>query len=106
MSIPSDVAQYFHTGRKKIISVTANDDFTLSLLFDNHERRIYDMKENLNGDIFKTFRCLSDFKRVFIDEHGGIAWDIDPTIDSNEVWGNRVDLCPDSCYMHSVAKSE
>ena len=25
-----------------------------------------------------------------------------PNVDSNEVWENKVDLCPDSCYMDSV----
>lgn len=30
------------------------------------------------------------------------AWDIDPNIDSNKVWSNKVDLCPDGCYIDSV----
>ncbi|MCL1819774.1 MAG: DUF2442 domain-containing protein [Oscillospiraceae bacterium] len=101
MQIPNEVAEYFQNGRRKIMSVFANDNFTLSLIFDNNEMRIYDMKDNLNGDVFKPFRILSEFKRVFVDENGGVAWDINPTIDSNVVWNNRVDLCPDSCYLKS-----
>ena len=31
-----------------------------------------------------------------------IAWDIDPNIDSHQVWNNKVDLCPDTCYIDSV----
>ena len=100
--MPSEVADYFKHGRRKIISVTANDDFTLLITFDNKEERIYDMSENLKGDVFKPFRVLSEFKRVYIDENGCIAWDIDPRVDSNVVWNNKVDLCPDSCYIYSV----
>ena len=102
MKIPSNVADYFKNGRRKIVTVIANDDFTLTLIFDNNEKRLYDMKENLDGDVFKPFRTLSEFKRVFIDENGSVAWDINPNIDSNVVWRNRVDLCPDSCYLNSI----
>ena len=28
--------------------------------------------------------------------------DIDPNVDSDVVWNNKVDLCPDSCYVDSV----
>ena len=43
-----------------------------------------------------------NFKRVFLDEMHGAAWDIDPAVNSEEVWNNRVNLCPDACYMDSV----
>lgn len=34
------------------------------------------------------------------------AWDIDPDVDSDVVWSNKVDLCPDSCYVDSVPLDE
>lgn len=40
--------------------------------------------------------------RVYLDDTHSVCWDIDPTIDSKEIWENLVDLCPDSCYMESV----
>lgn len=41
------MANYFASGRKKITSVIANEDFTLLLVFDNTEKRIFDMKPYL-----------------------------------------------------------
>lgn len=95
-------AEYFVSGRKKIVGVVANDDFTLSIGFDNGEKRLFDMRPYLKkGTVFEHFLNIEDFRRVYVDEDHCIAWDIDPTIDSNEVWSNKVDLCPDSCYIDS-----
>ena len=38
-------AEYFASGRKRIIGVSANDDFTLTIRFDNGEQRLYDMSK-------------------------------------------------------------
>jgi len=98
------MAEYFASGRKKIISVSPNIDFTLSILFDNSETRIYDVKPLLvPGTVFEPFIDYENFKRVYVDDCNCIAWDIDPNIDSNVVWNNKVDLCPDSCYVDSKA---
>lgn len=37
-------AEYFASGRKTIVSVSPNDDFTLSIQFDNGEQRLYDVR--------------------------------------------------------------
>ena len=100
-------AEYFASGRKRITSVTANDDFSLRLCFDNGEVRLLDCKPLLEvGTVFAPFRELSNFKRVYLDEFNCVSWDIDPNVDSNEVWSNKVDLCPDSCYIQSVPAEE
>ena len=97
------MAEYFASGRKKIVGVVPNDDFTLTLEFDNGEKRLYNTKPFLKpGTVFEKFINIEDFKRVYIDEDNCVAWDIDPLIDSNVVWNNKVDLCPDSCYVDSV----
>ena len=96
-------AEYFASGRKQIVGVIANDDFTLTISFDNGEKRLYDMRTLLKkGTVFEPFSNIEDFRRVYIDDQHSIAWDIDPDIDSNEVWNNKVDLCPDGCYIDSV----
>ena len=95
-------AEYYAAGRKKIISVTANSDFTLLLGFEGGERRILDCKPFLDGEVFKPFKDFENFKRVYLDDTNCVAWDIDPDIDSNVVWNNKVDLCPDSCYIDSI----
>ena len=96
-------AEYFANGRKRIVGVIANNDFTLTLSFDNGEKRLYDVAPLLKkGTVFETFANIENFRRVYIDDQHCIAWDIDPNIDSNEVWSNKVDLCPDGCYIDSV----
>lgn len=96
-------AEYFAAGRKTITAVVPNDNFTLTLTFDNKEKRILDIAPLLKqGTVFETFADINNFRRVYIDDDHCIAWDINPNIDSNIVWNNKVDLCPDSCYMDSV----
>ena len=95
-------AQYFATGRKKVVSVSANSDFTLTLCFDNGERRLFDAKPFLKkGTVFEHFKKYANFCRVYVDSTSAVAWDIDPKIDSNLVWNNKVDISPDTCYLES-----
>ena len=96
-------AEYFARGRRKIIDVCPNNDFTLTLTFDNKEKRIYNVAPLLkSGTVFDTFSDLNNFKRVYVDDTNCIAWDINPEIDSREVWNNKVDISSDICYLDSV----
>lgn len=52
--------------------------FTLTITFDNGEVRLYDMHDELQGDVFRPLRQLDAFQRVYIDDCGSIAWDLDP----------------------------
>lgn len=96
-------AEYFASGRKTITHVLPNDDFTLTIRFDNGEKRLLDMKPVLKpGTVFAFLSDPDNFSRVYLDDCHSIAWDIDPSIDSKVVWNNKVDLSPDTCYMDSV----
>lgn len=97
------MAAYFANGRRKIVSVSPNLDFTLTLGFDNGESRLLDCKPFLlPGTVFAPFREFENFKRVYLDCDHCVCWDIDPNVDSDVVWSNKVDICPDSCYVDSV----
>ena len=73
------------------------------LTFDNGERRMLDCSTKLSkGSIFQKVAAPEDFNRVFVDENGNLAWDIDPTVDSTKVWNNRIDFCRDACYLEST----
>lgn len=101
------MAAYFASGRKQITGVVPNDNFTLTICFDNGERRIYDVAPLLKPKtVFEPFMDLANFRRVYVDDTHSIAWDIDPAVDSSVVWSNKVDLCPDSCYVDSVPITE
>ena len=98
-----DAARYFAGGVRKIASVAAGPDYTLVLVFDNGERRILDCKPEFGtGSLFNALRSPADFARVFLDENGNVAWDLDPSIDSSVHWENRIDICRDACYLRSV----
>lgn len=96
-------AEYFAAGRRKIVAVTPNPDFTLTLQIDNGEVRVYDAKPLFEpGTVFERFGVWENFSRVYLDDVGDVAWDIDPNVNSNEVWNNKVDLCRDQVYLESV----
>lgn len=64
---------------------------------------ILDVKPYLKPNtVFEPFTKLENFERAYLDDSHSVCWDIDPAVDSKEVWENLVDLCPDSCYMESV----
>lgn len=101
------MAEYFASGRKKLVAVSPQSDFSLLLTYENGEKRVLDMKSTLaQGGVFTPFREYENFKRVYIDDCNSVSWDIDPNVDSNVVWNNKVDICPDSCYVDSIPLSE
>lgn len=100
VKMPQNVKEYFESGSKKVKEVIANEDYTLTVYFNNDEVRIYDMSGMLYG-VFKVLQDKTKFKEVFIDEFGNIAWDVDKNIDSSINWNNRIDLCADSVYLES-----
>lgn len=96
-------AEYFAGGKKRVVGVIANNDFTLTISFDNGESRLYNMRPLLKkGTVFEPFANIENFRRVYVDDTHCIAWDIDPNVDSKKMWSNKVDLCPDGCYIDSV----
>ena len=107
MGLDRKMAEYYASGRKKVTAVSAQPNFTLLLTFNNGEQRILDMKPTLKkGGVFTIFRKYENFRRVYLDDCGDVSWDIDPNIDSNVVWNNKVDICPDGCYVDSVPLDE
>lgn len=98
-----ELSTYWKEGRKKITAVTAMADYTLVITFGENEKRLLDMKPVLkNGGVFSDIQPLERFQNVYIDDCNCIAWDRNPEIDSEVVWNNKLDLCPDACYLDSV----
>ena len=97
------MAEYFASGRRKILSVVPEDDNTLLLGFDNGELRRLDVKPLIcPGSVFAFLADPTAFRRVYLDEKAAVSWDIDPETDSLLVWSNKLDLDPDTCYVDSV----
>lgn len=99
-------ARYFASGRRRIVSARAIEGYSVSLVFDNGEKRVLDCKDCFfPGSVFNKIAATDDFARVFVDDSGNLAWDIDANVDSNKVWNNRIDCCRDACYLKSVPAS-
>lgn len=97
--VPRRVAEYYVAGRKRLVKVTPYPAYTLILEYEDGERRIYDCNQLLETIDF--LRDYSNFCRVYVDDAGAVCWDRDPAVDSETVWENKVDLCPDGCYVYS-----
>ena len=89
------MAEYFSKGRRTIVSVVANDDYTLTLEFDNGEKRLYNV-----APLIKHLAGLSNFSRVYVDDNHCVSWDINPNIHSNTVWNNKITIDSDVCYVY------
>ena len=97
------MAEYLSHGRKKITAVLAHDNFKLTLIFLDGEHRLLDCYPFLKpGTVFAPFLDIEKFKRVYLDEDHCVSWDIDPLVDSRDVWSNKVTLCSDMCYVDSI----
>lgn len=74
--------------RPKAIDVNVLDNYELELLFDNNEKRIFDVKPYFKFKIFNELRDISKFKTVKI---AGLSIE----------WENGADICPDELYNNS-----
>jgi hypothetical protein len=77
----------------RVKDVKPNPDYTLTLLFDNGEIRIFDVKPYLDKGIFKELRD----KRQF--------YSVRPFLGSVQ-WRNGQDFCPDTLYLESEKVEE
>ena len=69
--------------------VQPNKDFTLNLIFDNNERKMFDVKPYLEYGVFKELKDLSLF------------YSVKPFLGTVQ-WQNEQDFCPDTLYLESV----
>ena len=87
---PPEVAEYFALGSKKIIDVISNDDYTITITYNNGIKKLYDIKP-LMKDIkyFKRLENIEEFRKVKHSK-GRIFWD------------DMTDLCGDACYIYGL----
>ena len=72
----------------KVLSVTANDDYTLDLKFNDGSLRRFDVKPYLEYGIFNELKDQSYFKRVRV-AFGTVQWP------------NEQDISPETLYLES-----
>jgi hypothetical protein len=71
------------------VSVTPLDDYKVSIIFDNDEKRIFDVKPYLEDRYYAPLKNPMVFRSVKINPI---------TIE----WLNDIDICPDELYYNSV----
>ena len=74
--------------RPKPIEVTPLENYKLSLVFENGEHKIFDVKPLISGEWFGQLQDVSIFKTVKIAGN---------TVE----WINGQDVCPDDLYYLS-----
>ena len=74
----------------KITSVTANDDFSLDLQFNDGSVKRFDVKPYLDYEVFSELKDLNYFKQVDL-AFGTVQWP------------NEQDISPETLYLEGVA---
>ena len=74
----------------RVKDVKPNPDYTISLVFDNGERKVFDVKPYLDKGIFRELKDLKVFNAVCASL-GTIEWP------------HGQDFCPDTLYLDGKA---
>jgi len=77
----------------KITKVKVLEGYRLELTFDDGVCGIADLSELVGKGVFALWRDPLAFEQVRIGAFGEL------------VWGDQVDLCPDSLYLRATGKS-
>lgn len=75
--------------RPKAIDVKPLDDYKVLVIFDNGEKRLFDINPYMIHKIFAELKNKEIFKTVKI---GGLSIE----------WINGADICPDELYNNSI----
>ena len=70
----------------RVVSVKAEPEYTLSLVFDDGTKGTVSIAERLFGPMFEPLRDPEVFAQVRVDEFGAVCWP------------NEADLAPDALY--------
>jgi len=81
-----------------LIRVTAHDNHTLSLLFDNGESGMLDLKPFLDLGVFQKIKNLDEFRRVRI-VFDTVEWECGVDLDPEYIYKNCRNL-PISSQSH------
>lgn len=79
--------------RPKAVDVKPLENYMLELIFDNGEKKIFDVKPYLNYKPFEKLKDINKFKNVKI---AGLSIE----------WENGEDICPDELYNNSKIYKE
>jgi hypothetical protein len=76
----------------RVKSVTANNDYSLTLSFTNGEIGIFDCRSLLGFGVFCELKDISYFKQAHV-------------INGTVSWPHEQDICPDTLYLDSIKQA-
>jgi len=77
----------------KVIKINVMENYCLDLTFADGTRGTVDLSDLAGSGVFKLWNNYEKFKMVKIGDAGEL------------VWGEQIDLCPDSLYMRVTGKT-
>ena len=77
---------------RKIVEVKLVEDYRLGLVFDDGTQGIADLSDLVGRGVFLAWNEKNAFASVCIGPSGEL------------VWGDQIDLCPDSLYLRVTGK--
>ena len=77
---------------RKLTSITVLQGYRLDVTFDDGVSGVVDLSDLVGKGVFAVWRDPSAFAEVRIGSSG------------EAVWGDRIDLCPDSLYLKATGK--
>lgn len=96
-------AEYFLKGKRTIKTIKPNDDYSLLITFDNGEQKLFDVAPLIEKcGIFTHIQQIEIFRRVYLDNFGCHAWDINPNINGKNILENKIDISADRCYIEGI----
>ncbi len=75
---------------RKVTKVNVLEGFRLELAFDDGVRGTVNLSDLAGHGVFEAWRDRHAFEQVQIGPSGEL------------VWGDRIDLCPDSLYLRTT----
>lgn len=79
--------------RPKATEVKALDDYKILIVFNNGEKKVFDLKSRLHQPFYAKLIDLEIFKSVHTNGY---------TVE----WDGEIDICPDELYYDSVIFDE
>ena len=76
----------------RVTKAEALDDYRLDLTFDDGTRGVVDVSDLAGSGVFALWNDYGRFREVRIGDAGEL------------VWGDEVDLCPDSLYLRATGR--
>jgi len=74
----------------KVTAVEVLENYGLDVTFDDGKRGVVSLAHLVGKGVFSIWADYEVFRTVRIGEHGEL------------IWGDEVDLCPDSLYLQAT----